>query len=279
MTFWNDVRNQLRERTTASDITMEVYRKLTVKGLNMLGVIKPSFYMGQLSTLSLDFIGYVEKFLSAEEGDWGEFLKFILYIRESSKRLLFNIQNLQGPLENLIHLLEELYEGEKSGDDEYDEDPEPEEIEKPDNVNIDDIMSDKDDQETSYDSEEIKIGREEMFSDYEELKEELRVKIRQADVPEKILNLLTNEIADVYQECIQLSKEMYRLSKYPEGDISTLLSILVDINYGLCCEMKKHLLEDVVIEDTFHFDPGLLTCTALFLSSFSDKFNEEELKA
>lgn len=278
MTFWNDVRGKIKERTTSSDITMEVYSKIACSNVNMLSVIKPSFYIGQLSVLSLDFMGYVEKFLSADEGDWGEYLKFILYIRESSKRLLVNIQNLHGPLSELINMLEELYVGEKSSDEEYDEEPEPEEIEKPDNLNIEDLISGEDKEyskETQADTEEIKVGREEMAADYEALKEDLRVKLRQADVPEKVVKILADEIADVYQECIQLAKELYRLSKYPDGDLSTLLSILVDIQYGLCNEMKKHLLEDVIVDDTFYFNPGLLTCTALFLASFSDKINQE----
>lgn len=274
MSFWNDVRKKLKQKTTASDITNEVYKKLASSGVNMLALIKPSFYIGQMSVLTMDFMGYVEKFLAADEGDWGEYLKFILYIRESSKRLLFNTQNLHAPLDNLIRMLEEVLEGEKfSGEDEYEEEPEPEALEEPENVDIEDILEEKKD--TSEEVEDISVNREEMFSDYEALKEELRVKLRQADVPEKVYRELANEIADVYQECIQLAKEVYRLSNFPEGDISTLLSILVDIQYGLCYEMKKHLLEDVIVEERFQFNPGLLTWTAFFLAKFSEKINQE----
>jgi len=274
MSFWNDVRKKLKQKTTASDITNNVYKKLASSRVNMLALIKPSFYIGQMSVLTMDYMAYVEKFLSADEGDWGEYLKFILYIRESSKRLLFNIQNLHGPMNNLIRMLEEILEGEKfSAEDEYEEEPEPEAIEEPENIDIEDILEENKD--TGEEVEEISINREEMSSDYEAFREELRVKLRQADVPEKIYCELANEIADVYQECVQLTKEVNRLSNFPEGDISTLLSILVDIQYGLCYEMKKHLLEDVIVEERFQFDPGLLTWTAHFLAKFSEKINKE----
>lgn len=274
MSFWNDVRNKLKEKTTASDITMDIYKKIATSGVNMLAIIKPSFYMGQLSVLSMDFMGYVEKFLSAEEGDWGEYLKFMLYIRESSKRLLVNVQNLQGPLEQLIRLLDEIYEGEESSAEDELEEPEPELIEKPENVDIENILSNKP-ESPKEPVEDIKVSREDMASDYEGLKEELRVKIRAAEVPDRVVNALAKEIADVYQECIQLAKELYRLKNCPDGDVSTLLSILVDIQYGLGHEMKKHLLEDVMVEERFQFDPGILTWTAHFLAEFSQKINEE----
>ena len=278
MSFWNEMREELKSRRTASDVTMEVYQKIAASRVNMIAVIKPSFYIGQLSLLSLDFMGYVEKFLNAEESDWGEFLKFVLYIRESTKRLLFNVQNLQGPLTELIRMLEEIYEGERnSPDEDYEDDLDQEPVEKPENMDLDDILSEVDDKKESEDAEPsfAAVSREEMVEDYEAFMEELRVKIRQSEVPDRVVNELSREIADVYQECVQLRKEIYRLMKVPGGDISTLLSILVDINYGLCYEMKRHLLEDVVVEDCFKFDPGLLTWTAHFLSDFSDKINDE----
>ena len=278
MSFWNDLRNDLAERKTASDFTMEVYKKIASSRVNMIAIIKPSFYIGQLSLLSLDFMGYVEKFLNADEGDWGEYLKFILYIRESTKRLLFNVQNLQSPLTELIRMLEEIYEGEKdTSDDGYEDEPEPEDVEKPENVDIDEMLNEEEDKKESPEEEtkEVPVSREDMAEDYEALKEELRVKIRQAEVPDRVVNLLSKEIADVYQECVQMQKELSRLAKSPDGDLSTLLSILVDINYGLCYEMKRHLLEDVIVEDRFKFDPGLITWTAHFLADFSDKINEE----
>ncbi len=278
MSFWNEMREELKNRRTASDVTMEVYQKIAASRVNMIAVIKPSFYIGQLSLLSLDFMGYVEKFLNAEESDWGEFLKFILYIRESTKRLLFNVQNLQGPLTELIRMLEEIYEGERnSPDEDYEDELDAEPVEKPENMNLDDMLNEDDDGKDTEDMEPsyAAVSREEMVEDYEAFMEELRVKIRQSEVPDRVINELSREIADVYQECVQLRKEIFRLMKVPDGDISTLLSILVDINYGLCYEMKRHLLEDVVVEDRFKFDPGLLTWTAHFLSDFSDKINDE----
>ncbi|MCE1248989.1 MAG: hypothetical protein LWY06_20315 [Firmicutes bacterium] len=273
MTFWNDVRNKLKQKTTACDITVDIYKKVASSGVNMLGIIKPSFYLGQMSVLTLDFLGYVENFLTAEDGDWGEYLKFMLYLRESSKRLLVNIQNLNGPLSSLINMTEEIFEGENDADDDLDDDAEPEPIDDKYKVTIEEMNEKKDSEPTGL--EEINVTREDMASDYETLREELKVKIRSAEVPEKVVNALSKEIADVYQECIQLAKELYRLRNCPDGDVSTLLSILVDIQYGLCHEMNRHLLEDVMVEEQFQFDPGILTWTAHFLAEFSEKFNEE----
>jgi hypothetical protein len=153
-----------------------------------------------------------------------------------------------------------------------DEEPEPEPIDDKYKVSIDEMAEKKESESTV---EDVKVSREEMSADYEALREELRVKIRSAEVPEKVVNALSKEIADVYQECIQLAKELYRLKNCPDADVSTLLSILVDIQYGLCHEMNRHLLEDVLIEEQFQFDPGILTWTAHFLAEFSEKFNEE----
>jgi len=279
MSYWQNLRKEVMNKTTSSDITTMVYKKIASSGVNMLGIIKPSFYIGQMVMLSHDYMGYVDKFLLTEEGDWGEYLKFILYIREMSKRLLVNVQNLSAPLGDLIRAMEEIFEGEEYGD-ELEEEPEPEEIEEPEE--LDKILEGKDDDEEEEEEEELgekeeisEVTREDLTQEYENLKEDLRVKIRQAEVPDRVVKELSREIADVYLECVQLCREVERLSHCPEGDIPTLMSILVDIQYGLCYEMKRHLLEDIMVKERFQFDPGLLTWTAHFLANFSEKINKE----
>ena len=75
MSFWIELRSRVKERTTSGDIAMRVYQKIATSGVNMLHIVKPSFYIGQISVLTYDYMGYVEKFLSAEDRDWGEYLK------------------------------------------------------------------------------------------------------------------------------------------------------------------------------------------------------------
>lgn len=279
MTYWQDTRKRLKEMTTSTDMTMMVYKKVATSKVNMMQIIKPSFYVGQLATLSNDFTRYVDQFLDSEERDWGEYIKFCLYIREISKRIVGSIQSLEGPLFQLIVSIEEILEGERTIGDYYEEDVEPEEIEEPENL---DILEEKEEEDENEDDEEeesasgeLKICREELASDHEALMEDLRVKLRQADVPPRVVKELSTEVADVYLEAIQLNRELDRLSRCPDGDLSTLLSILIDIQYGLCLEMKRHLFEDITVDQKFVFKPGLLTWTAHFLSNFSDKINEE----
>jgi hypothetical protein len=284
MSFWKEKRVNVQLANTSSNTTTMVYRKIAETGANMLGVIKPSFYIGQVHSLCDDYMSYVEKFLSSGDRDWGEYLKFMLYIREISKKLLRNIEILQLPLNQLLRALEEIYEGETLSSDEYEleEEPEPEQLEEPENIQdyLDSTVTGETSEDKSDETEDsslspASISREDLAQDYEKFLEELRIKLRQAEVPPKIEEELAREIADVYLECIQFSRELVRLEHMPEGDIATLLSILVDVQYGITQEMKKHLMEDIIVEERFSFKPGLLTWTAHFLSHFSDKVNQE----
>ena len=276
MSYWKRTKEKLEQMPNGCETTTMVYKKVAASGVNMLSVIKPSFYLGQLSVLASDYMRYVDRFLESDDRDWGEYLKFTLYIREISKRLVVNVQTLNGPLTELITAIEEILEGERIEDEDYGEEKEPEALEEPDNLDMMNEDGDEDDSGADEEHEgELKILREELQADYETFKEDLRVKIRSAQVPPRIVNDLSKVIADVYLECIQLLRELERLSRYPEGDLSTLLSILVDIRYGLSTEMKRHLYEDIVVEDQFQFNPGLVTWTAHFLASFSEKINEE----
>ncbi len=275
MSYWQRVRDKLSQAPGGCDVTTMVYKKTAASGVNMLTIIKPSFYLGQLSNLVADYMRFVDRFLASGERDWGEYLKFTLYIREIAKRLVVNVQSIQGPLTELIIAVEELLEGERTEDEDYGDEAEPEEIEEPDSLNL--VNDEEGDSRSSEDEPEgeLKILREELQADYDALREDLRVKIRSAQVPPRVVEELSRVIADVYLECIQLMRELERLSRYPEGDLSTLLSILVDIRYGLSTEMKRHLFEDIVVDDRFMFDPGLVTWTAHFLANFSEKINEE----
>ncbi|MFP4496613.1 MAG: hypothetical protein ACLFQV_00250 [Vulcanimicrobiota bacterium] len=271
MSFWTDVRAESRRLRTSSDAAQCIYTKVATSGVNMLSIIKPSFFIGQLSTLAYDYISYVDKFLDVEDRDWGEYLKFVLYIREITKKLSRNITQLESPLNQLIKDVEEIFEGDQLEED-FDDEPEPEEVDEPEN--IDDALS-LEPVEDKNEYKEISTDRDELNKDYENLKEELRVKIRPAEVPDRITLELAKEVAEVFLECVQLLKEIRRLEECPEGDLSSLITILIDIRFGLCREMKNHLMEDIQVEDTFTFKPGLLTWTTHFLENFSEKINQE----
>jgi hypothetical protein len=284
MSFWKEKRNDARQPNKSSDTTTMVYTRIAETGVNMLGIIKPSFYTGQLHSLSNDYMSFVEKFLASEDRDWGEYLKFILYIREIGKKLLNNVEHLHMPLNQLIRALEEIYEGESASlEDELEEELEPERFEEPENIEEflemtenPEVQKEKPDETEDKERQlQASISREDLARDYDNFLDELRIKLRHAEVPLKVEEALAKEIAEVYQECVQFSRELARLQNMPEGDLATLLSILIDIQYGMTQEMKKHLMEDIVVEERFSFKPGLLTWTAHFLSHFSDKVNQE----
>jgi len=280
MTFWEEVRSAVKKQPCSSDVTTSIYKKIATSGVNMLYLIKPSFYIGQLSVLTSDFMSYVEKFLASEDRDWSEYLKFFLYIREISKKLLSNIHSLESPLYQLINSLEEIFEGENTCEDEIEEEEEPEVMEDIDTVELNRFLNEDDDavEDTPREKSllDISFSREEMAEDYERIKKELTAKIKPAlGERSQVIEDFATELACVYQECIQLRKEILRLSDVPDGDIAMMMSILVDIQYGLCDQMKRHIQEDIMVEDRFRFDPGLLSRSAQFLAEFSDKINNE----
>lgn len=294
MSFWTDYRDAVKKRTTSAVTARAVYKMVAFPGLNMLYVIKPTFYMGQLSTLTADYIAYVEKFLDTDERDWGEYLIYLLHIREISESLLYNVEKLGPSLDLLIKASEEFLEGERAepgAEYEYEAEPELYEDEEIDSEKVKEILKD-DDNETSEDLNDVEIipeqpvSRDAMIGDFEDLKKKLTEKFKEIDIPkgmvEKFLGSsehvgerLAEKIALVYLEAIQYARELKRLSEYPEGDLSTLMSILIDVNYGLCDQMKNHIREDVVVDNEFSFEPGLLTWSSHLLAHFSEKINEK----
>src|SRR5690606_25010867 len=116
--FWEELRQQVRERTTAGDITYELYDRLAATGVTEVAVIQPTFYMGQFSILSHDFMDLVEKLLDAPGGDAGPALRAILYLREAARSMGRLVRHSSEPMESLLQFLEEVFEAAHAEDEE-----------------------------------------------------------------------------------------------------------------------------------------------------------------
>ncbi|MBI2252708.1 MAG: hypothetical protein HYU63_08245 [Armatimonadetes bacterium] len=256
MNFWEEVRQKVLQHTTSADITVNLYKKLTDSGANELALIKPTYYLGNFSILTMDFIDYLEKFCMIPQGEWGEYLRIIFYLRENAKNLLFNVKEISEPLENLIQELEELYSGEEESEEL--EENEPEEPEK----EIEDYRKEKK-------PEEEKFERESFDEDQVKLKSILKLKFQEAKISDYLVEQFSLNLTDLYTECIYLSMDLSRLTKVPEGDLASYLSIFIDLQYGL--EKIKNLIMEDIIPGELSLTPGLFTWSAHFLTEILDK--------
>lgn len=268
MSFWEEFRSQVMEHTTASDITLSLYRKIATTGANELALIKPSHHLGQLSVRTMDYIQYVEDLLKAPEGDLGVDLQYHLYIREWGKSLLADIAAVGEPMEGLIQELEELY-----GGDEFDEDDEESEAEE-----------DGSEPPTGEDAAprelaEAAAAREELSDEKDKLEEAIRVRLRKTGSTDRVAEELAARMADVYLECVQFARELKRMSAAPSEDLDTILSILVDIQFGVDFRLRYLLMEDLTMDGEAAFTPGLLTWNAMHISELMDRVFQQDISA
>jgi len=265
--FWDDLRSQVQKHTTAGDITVEIYRKLATSGANQLAIIKPAYYLGQLSIQTHDFMDMVEKILQVKEGELGAYLRLVLYLRESARNLYGSIREISSPLEDLILEFEELFEGEELEEEAELGEAEPEEGEPV------PPSADEEDDDEEFDQEES--SRDLLLEKREELEEALRVKLRDTGCSARVVEELANRLSLVYLECVQLAWDLGRFNSSHEGDIVNLLSTLIDIQYGLDFQLRQLIWEDLVLDPETTFRPGLLTWAAHFVADCMEKIGAD----
>lgn len=264
MTYWQEVKQKVIENVSSNDLSETVYRKLATTKTNSFKIVKPSFYIGQLSVETMDFIDIVEKLLRVYEKDWTGLLKGILYLREISKAIHKNIVEASDPLDDMLLEMEDLY-----GVDEFDDDDE--ETEEPE-------MAEEASIQTEVDVDSSDNTCDILAQDRQKLEEDLRVLFRTTGCTDIIVDKLAEAISKVYLECIQFTRELTRLSDAPDGDLATILSILIDIQFCLDIQLRYLLYPDIFVEDDLKFKLGLQTWTAHFLSEITEKINSSELE-
>ena len=259
---WEEIKNKAKKYSKVSDLALDIYKKISSCGVNQFFSIKPTFYLGAAYSSAMDYINYTEKFLTAKEKDFSEFFKLMLYLRECSKSMLAYIKNLSEPLEFLIQHLEEIYEGEEN--EEYEEYEEDEEIEETNKYN-----------EKIAEDEGKTYSREDFAKQKDELAEKLRLKLKEVCGSENLTHALSNVMSLIYLECAQFIREASRLNGANDADIDTILTILVDIQFGLEVQLKSLITEDMTKDEDYNFNLGFLVWSAHFLNELTNNLNKE----
>lgn len=270
---WEEIREQVSQQKTTADLAAKIYKKISSSKVNSLAIIRPSYFIGNLSALAMDYITFVDNFLQVPERDWEGYLKYILFIKDCCRNISVNIREVSEPLEILIENMEEVFESEEFADaDASEEEEEPQAAAE---------KSEKEGSETpsskSTDESGQELVRDAYTADREALEENLRVKFRdEIRIPQNIGNEFAKKMSEVYLESIQFLRSRTRLVTAPDGDVSSILSILIDLQYGLDDQMRRLLIEDFFIEDLPSYSPGINTWIAHFLSEITELINAEE---
>jgi hypothetical protein len=244
MSFWQELTEKVKQNKLATNITVQVLAKIKSAQIEEFIIVKPAFYFGQIYTLCLDYLHIVEDLLSAPPESKFDVVKGLLFIREAASSLLSDIKALAVPLEGLVLAVDDRYE-QKVGNTEVDESGE----------------------------EEMK---DEFVAEEASLIERLHYLFETAGNSDFVVSNLSRSIAGFYRECVHFAKAISELLDAPDGDLEMLLSILLDIQYGLEWQVRFMVEEDVLNETKAEvsFSPGLLTWSSLALTELVPSLSE-----
>ncbi|MGI5845485.1 MAG: hypothetical protein ACOX9B_15120 [Candidatus Xenobium sp.] len=231
MTFWEELRIQVRERTTAGDISYELFDLITATGVSEVAVVQPTFYMGRFFILTHDFMDFTEKLLDTP-ADPGHIFSAVLYLRETARTMSRMIRRAAEPVEGMMQYLDLVYE-ESLGPDSEEE----EEVHEHDHAEEED----------------------EFAAERDALRQSLKVKLREARLSDKVVEELSKRLADTYHGCVRFARALRLLkTRDPEVDLPGFLTVLVDIQYVMDMLLRRLLVEDVFLDETPAFTTGLM---------------------
>ncbi len=254
--FWEQFRNSVLAATTSADVATRIYQKVATTRVMGAAVVRPAYYVGHVSELMRDFVNHVERLLNTSEDNPAALLRSIAFLRECCRSLKSDIMQVADPLERLVRMIEDLLEKEEQAA-----------LEDGNLLKLEDDASlpldDEEGGEEALLDAEMEIDRESLFSQRDALSESLRVKFRDALVSEAVVNDVADVISEVYLECVQFARELARLDVAPDEDIATVMSIVMDLQFGLDVQLRNLLMEDI---DTSDLEPayelGFFTWTA-----------------
>jgi len=234
MTFWEELRTQVRERTTAGDISYELFDLITATGVSEVAVVQPTFYMGRFFILTHDFMDFTEKLLDAP-ADPGHIFSAVLYLRETARTMARMIRHAAEPVEGMMQYLDLVYEESMAPASEEEEVHEHE-------------------HEHDHAEEE-----EEFAAERDALRQSLKVKLREARLSDKVVEELSKRLADTYHGCVRFARALRQLKdRDPEVDLPGFLAVLVETQYVMDTFLRRLLVEDVFLEETPTFTTGLM---------------------
>ena len=197
-------------------------------------------------------------------------MRSVCFLRETGRTMVEQVARAADPLERLITMVEEILEAEEFAAMDMDEE-EGEADEEPQG----DEEAEGDD-----DLEEQDVEREEMAPEKEKLRESLRGRLREHGFSDEVTDEMAARLADVYLECVQFHKELARLRKAPDADTSSIMSILIDLQYGMDVQLRGLLVEDVNLSEAEpSFRLGLFTWSAHLLQEIVDHMRAESVNS
>lgn len=268
--FWDTYRNRVLTSTTAADTASMIYQKVASTGVMPPAITRPAYYLGRMSTLLMDFVNHVERMLNTPDENTTGLLRSVAFMRETCRSIRHDIFQVADPLERLLTMLEDVLEGEELAalEDETSLEATAEQAAA--------VMG----SQAAEQQDQEEIEREVLSPNREKLEEAVRVKLHKGDFSEETVKEVASAIGGVYLECVQFARELDRLSTCPDEDGSTIMSILMDMQYGLDTQLRGLLMEDI---DTSDFEPsyrlGFFVWTAHLVAELMDKLREEKTPA
>ena len=234
MSFWNDVRKEVRERTTTADISTKIFKVITDFNISPLAVVEPTFYIGRCYILCFDYMDYVERLIECDETPESVF-QFILYIRETAGTLGRCVRHAVGPVEEVLSTMDDLFED-----------------------HIHEEFEDSDLEEEEIDSEEIGEDEDRFLADAEKMAQEISLKLHKVGISEKVSTELAKRLAAFYRYCVLYVADLRELSSPDVVDMFPFMEIFMDIQYLMDTEMRLFLLEDVFVEGNSSYSTGIM---------------------
>lgn len=231
MSFWEELRQQVKEHTTAGDLCYQFHGRLAATPVNEMAVIRPTFFLSQFSVQTHDYMDLVEKLLGAGESDLRAHLTGLLYLREAARSLARLIREASEPLEIMIACLEELYEARQAVEE----------------------------GEEAHEEEEGEETGDDFAAEKTQLEALLRSRFSALGLADSVGNELSARLAEVYRSCVRLARAEKALTVADPEDLEEMLTVLTEMQYIIDFEMRKVLLEEIFLDETPTFVSGLFT--------------------
>ncbi|MDO5297377.1 MAG: hypothetical protein Q4F00_12265 [bacterium] len=247
MSFWEQMRQEVRERTTTGDVSTELFETVMSTGVSSVAVIQPTFYLGRFFILSCDFMGFVEKFLD-DTSEADAVLRNILYIRETASTMGRCIRNVAEPMDGMLNFLDPIYEKSYACREMSEHICDDEECGCHDGEA--DLEAEEEDDEDLDD---------EFLAECTALSGQIKEKLCESGVTERVSSELAQRLSQTYSCCVTYVRELRKLHKTePAQDISSIMVSLIDLQYIMDTKLRRLLLEDVFMEKSPAFSTGLM---------------------
>jgi len=265
--FWDAYRNRVLSGTTAADAACMIHQKVASTGVMLPAITRPAHYLGHMSTLTADFVNHVERLIETPVESSAMLLRSVAFLRETCRHMRYDITCVADPLERLLTMLEDVIEDEETVErEDADIEASPETVAAAANARA------------AAEQDEEEIEREALFPNRDRLEEALRVRLRANDFSESVIVETSRAIGSVYLECVQFARELERLSNTADEDTSAVMSVLMDMQYGLDSQLRGLLMEDI---DTSDFEPtyrlGFFVWTAHLVAELMEKMQNARM--